>query len=368
MYGSNGATNPPPTNNPFIENSSHPSNRYPDLSAPPTQPQWTDHTAATLLTGAPQQYQPDIYQQYPPALQQQIPTGYSQQPPPPPQFQVPQQQLGLGQQVSQQPQNYSPYQQSQLQPQPTASFQPTSAFGQSLQSSISGGPPGGYGYPQSHQPPSQQTSAYNPVQQQLLNNPNYVGQLDPYAPISQGWAAADTVTAAAPQSQSLGPDNSSSNVFGYGNNNLNNNNQINSGPGVGFSPSGDPHPRDYIRSHRQEIEAWDPYTWKQLLNSCESLKRSWESRRNELKNKLARVQSQLGFIGYYDRSQIQQEVGRMQGLLNEAQSNFDSASVSMFQFDESFKGYRQSGDTFSKKRVREATNAALQRLPKWPEP
>jgi hypothetical protein len=24
-----------------------------------------------------------------------------------------------------------------------------------------------------------------------------------------------------------------------------------------------PHPRDYIRNHRQEIEAWDSYTWKQ---------------------------------------------------------------------------------------------------------
>ena len=46
----------------------------------------------------------------------------------------------------------------------------------------------------------------------------------------------------------------------------------------------------------------------------------------------------------------------------------DSASASMFQFEESFKGYRQSGDTSSKKRVREATNAALQCLPKWAEP
>jgi hypothetical protein len=315
MYGSQayGATNPPLTNNPFIETSSHPSNRYPDLSTPPTQqPQsWTD---PTLLT---QQYhqQPDIYQQYPP-VQQQIPTGYSQQQQhqqPPPQFQVPQQQLGQPQiQVSQQPQNYPPpYQQPQLQPspQPTTSFQPTSAFGQSLQSSISGG--GSYGYPQSgpHQPSQQQTSAaYNPAQQQLLNNPNYVGQLDPYAPISQGWAADTTTT---PQSQ--GPVN---NNFGYGNNN--NNNQINSGPGpggaVGFSPSGDPHPRDYIRNHRQEIEAWDPYTWKQLLNSCEALKRSWEARRNELKIKLAGLQSQLRYAGYYDHKQIQQEVGRIQGV------------------------------------------------------
>jgi hypothetical protein len=220
---------------------------------------------------------------------------------------------------------------------------------------------GGYGYPQSNQPPPQQqtTPAYNPAHQQL-NNPNYVAQLDPYGPISQGWATDTTTTT----SSTTTPQQSfSSTNFGYGNNN-NNNTQNNN---MGYSPSGDPHPRDYIRSHKQEIEAWDSYTWKQLLNSCETLKRSWESRRNELKTKLAGLQSQHRYAGYYDRTQIQQEGGRIQALLNEAQTNFDSASASTFQFEESFNGYRQSGDTSSKKRVREATNAALQCLPKWPE-
>lgn len=33
---------------------------------------------------------------------------------------------------------------------------------------------------------------------------------------------------------------------------------------------------------------------------------------------------------------------------------------------EVFQGYRQSGDQASKRRVREATNAALQSLPDWP--
>ena len=36
--------------------------------------------------------------------------------------------------------------------------------------------------------------------------------------------------------------------------------------------------------------------------------------------------------------------------------------------EEVFKGYRQSGDLSSKRRVREATNAALQSLPEWPQP
>jgi len=87
-----------------------------------------------------------------------------------------------------------------------------------------------------------------------------------------------------------------------------------------------------------------------------------------LKDRLNGLQAQLRYAGYYDRAQIQQEGSRIQALLNEAQSNFDSASASAFQFEESFQGYRQSGDTSSKRRVREATNAALQCLPNWPEP
>jgi hypothetical protein len=283
MYGSYSPTNPPLTNNPFIENASHPSTRYPDLSTPPIQPQLTTWTDPTLSTGPQSQYQPNIYQQYPQIQPQQIPPGYTQQLPlQPPPFQP-----------SQPPQNY-PYQQPQ--PLQTTPFNPSSSLGQP---SITGSNYGG-GYLQSQPPP------YNPAQQQLLNNPNYISQFDPYAPTSQGWG--DTTT--TPQSQSLStPTNIINSNTGYGNNS----NQFNSGP-VGFSRSGDPHPRDYIRSHKQEIEAWDQYTWKQLLNSCEALKRTWESRRNELKDKLGGLQAQLRYAGYYDRTQIQQEGGRIQGV------------------------------------------------------
>jgi hypothetical protein len=295
MYGSYGPTSPL-TNNPFIANYSHPSNRYPDISSPPTQTQsatWTPDP--TLLTGTQQPYQPDIYQQYPQVQQPQIPSGYTQQ----------QQQPQLQQpQLQQQQQNYPPYPQSQSQP-PT-SFQPSSAFGQNLQPSISGS---SYGYLQGQQQPPPQQNAYNPAQQQLQNNPNYIAQFDPYGPISQGWAAAaDTTT---PQSQSLTPSASTTNnigsSFGYGNSNQN---QINPGP----SPSGNPHPREYIRSHKQEIEAWDSYTWKQLLNSCEALKKAWETKRSELKEKVGGLQAQLRYAGYYDRAQIQQEGGRIQAV------------------------------------------------------
>lgn len=44
----------------------------------------------------------------------------------------------------------------------------------------------------------------------------------------------------------------------------------------------------------------------------------------------------------------------------------DSVSASSFQIKEVFESYRQSGDAASKKRVREASNAALQALPDWP--
>ena len=288
MYGSSSYNNPPLTNNPFIESTSHPSERYPDISSPPSQPsqqQWTD---PAHLTSPQQQYQPDIYQRYP------VQQGY---PPQPQQFQPTLQQHIPLSQPPQPPQNYLSQYQSpppQPAPQPTGPFQPNSTFGQTLPSSMN---VDGYGYPQSGQPiPQQQhtTPVYNPAQQQL-SNPSYVAQFDPYA--SQGWAT-DTAT---PQSQqSLSSTNNNTN-FGYGNSNNNN-----------LGPSGEPHPRDYIHSHRQEIEAWDSYTWKQLLNSCEALKTSWESKRNDLKNKLAGLQNQLRYAGYYDRTQIQQEGVRIQ--------------------------------------------------------
>jgi len=46
----------------------------------------------------------------------------------------------------------------------------------------------------------------------------------------------------------------------------------------------------------------------------------------------------------------------------------DSVAASTFQMREVFQHYRQSGDWASKRRVREATNAALQSLPDWPQP
>ena len=212
MYNSSnyGADNPASTNNPFLQNSSHPNNRYPDPSEPLSQPQsqWTDNDDPTLSTGPQPQYQPDTYQRYPTTT---LPLGYTPQPP-----QIP------------------------------------------SQSSIISG---GYGYLQSGQPPLQ--PEYNLTQQQV-NSPNYVSQLDPFKQlgIPQGWDAAT--------SQSQQPFNSTDfSTFGYGQkrkvppksrhltndnfeygNTTNRNNQNNS---LGYS-SGYPDSRRYIRNHEQEVD------------------------------------------------------------------------------------------------------------------
>jgi len=126
---------------------------------------------------------------------------------------------------------------------------------------------------------------------------------------------------------------------------------------------------DCIRIHKSQIEAWDVYAWKQFLGSFEALMTAWEERKEELMTRAKGViaQSGMGYGGYFAQ-QIQQEAARLQQVLKEAESNFDSVAASLFQMKEVFQGYRQSGDAASKARVREATNAALKSLPGWPSP
>jgi len=388
-----GPNNPPLTNNPFIPDTSdpsrrypdisptsHPGSRYPDISIPsqstrwthsnhptqPTQPTHPSHptqptqptqpthpthatqpthpihptqpthpthptqrptqpiqptqpTQPTFSPGGQPRYQP-AYQHYP-QQHQNISTGYVQQP---------------------QPQNFLPSYPQPSQPQITSPFQPSNSLRQNLQPSISGS---SYSYLQQGQPQAPQ-NGYNPVQQRL-QNPRYIPQLDPYGSFSQGWADSTS----QPHSS---PTNAINNT-GYG--------DVSSGPA-----SDDPHPREYMHSHRQEIEAWDGYAWKQFLNTFEALKKAWEARRKELKGKVAGLQAQLQYAGCYNQAQIQQQSAYLQGLLTEADSNFDAVTASTLQMEEAYKGYRQSGDPSSKRRVREATNAAMSHLPNWPGP
>ena len=132
------------------------------------------------------------------------------------------------------------------------------------------------------------------------------------------------------------------------------------------SPTGNSHPREYLRTHKAEIESWDGYAWQQLLNSFDNLKAAWEGRAKELEGKIGQLQMQLQYGGAYYPAQIQQEQARLQGLLREAQSYSDSITASTFQLREVKEGYRQSSDHASKRRVRESSNAAVSGLPDWP--
>jgi hypothetical protein len=251
-------------------------------------------------------------------------------------------------------------------PQPGQQFQPSSSFGQQLVAQANGS---GYGqipgavqptgYPAQYQNASQTGYAGQPPQMQY-SNPGYQGQqplyspgmqssyglpqmqpqptgyqdvaqFDPYGPITQGWGEGQAQTQPSPAS----PSNSSTSYNGH------------------------LHPREFIRKHKAELEIWDPYSWKQALNTFDALKDAWATRKKDVEGRIAQVQRDYGYTG-------QQEVERLQGVWKQADSNFDSVTASSFQMHEVFQGYRQSGDQASKRRVREATNAALTSLPDWP--
>ncbi|KAF8920329.1 hypothetical protein CPB85DRAFT_627408 [Mucidula mucida] len=133
------------------------------------------------------------------------------------------------------------------------------------------------------------------------------------------------------------------------------------------SPSGVSHPREYIRIHKAEIEAWDTYAWKQLIGAFDAVKDAWAAKKTEIEQKIQQftMQMQYGGGGYHPM-QIQQEIARLQGLMKDADANSDSAAAASFQMHEVFENYRKSGDLASKRRVREASNATLTGCPDWP--
>jgi hypothetical protein len=175
-------------------------------------------------------------------------------------------------------------------------FQPSSAFGQQLVSpTISGS---GYGYLQGQNSAytgSSGSSSLNAAQQQIQNNPGYIAQFDPYASIGQGWEGQtqpQTQTQNQGQGQGQGPNSFS----------------------IAPQNSSGPHPRDYIRAHKAELEVWDAYAWKQLMNTFDTLKGAWDVRKTELEGKVAQLQNQMQYGGgaYFYPGQMQQEQGRLQ--------------------------------------------------------
>lgn len=253
MYSSYGSYNSPPaelSNNPFLEHSSNPLTRYPDLNAatPPTNPQFTSWTGQP--NGVPQQQGYNTYGPQP--TQQQYTAGWGGSPA----YQT--QALGYSNPPQQTGSGYR--------------FQPSSSFGQQLSSAVESGGfiHGGVGYQQQPQTQSYGPSnGYNtggglPGQTQISPPPyqqtGYLPEFDPYASIGQGaWDGQQQ-----PQQQSYGNQNGGLNNGGALNSQL------------------DLHPREVIRKYKGELEAWDTYSWKQLMNALDSLKKAWERRMHEL--------------------------------------------------------------------------------------
>jgi hypothetical protein len=183
-------------------------------------------------------------------------------------------------------------------------FQPSSAFGQQMAATISGS---SYGYLNGQSNGQPQNTGYNPVQQQLQSS-SYVAQFDPYSAIGQGWDGGNGSSMGAGQAQGQqmmgGPQG------GYQQQNM-----TSPAYSTSISASGQQHPRDYLRTHKAEIEAWDSFAWKQLLNACNNLKDTWEGRVRELNGQIGQYQAQLQFgnVGYY-AGQIQQEKVRLEGV------------------------------------------------------
>jgi hypothetical protein len=230
------------SNNPFIDHTASVASRFPDLNAvsPPPAPSSPQYSA-----GWQQQQQ----QQYS-GFVGTNPTGYSQQ--------YAQQQQWPQQQ--QQPQQQYPQQVQASYP--SASYQ--ASFGQQLRQvdTLSTGYPQqphmqaqytGYPTQQSeygYQQPQQQTGyGYPPQQQPQQQQQQLLAQFDPYANLGQ--QLSPTSRAAAPTASGT----------------------------VGSPPPGVQHPRTFIHSHKVELEAWDPPTWRQVQNTFESLKMAWEMRK-----------------------------------------------------------------------------------------
>ncbi|KAH9068332.1 hypothetical protein EDB83DRAFT_2375854 [Lactarius deliciosus] len=312
------------SNNPFIDHTASVASRFPDINAvsPPPGPSSPQYSPSGFVGTNP--------------------TGYTQQYAQ--QSQWPQQQ--------QQQQQY--YSQVQAQYPPTG-YQPSS-FGQQLsagypqphmQAQYTGYPTqqSEYGYQQ-----PQQTGYDYPYQQQQHQQQQLLSQFDPYSNLGQH-SPSPTTRTSAPTASGI----------------------------AGSPPPGIQHPRTFIHSHKSELEAWDPPTWRQVQNTFESLKVAWEARKRTAESHVralgaAGAGAGAGFFGGasgayggYQTPQSQ-EIDRLNALIREAETNIDTIAAAALQMSEMFSGYRQSGDLASKRRVRESCNAAVSGLPEYPPP
>ncbi|KAI0359846.1 hypothetical protein OH77DRAFT_1419180 [Trametes cingulata] len=349
MYSSRPTYNSPPpelSNNPFIDHSSNALARFPDISgaddysgSSAQYTSWLSRPQTSSINTNQTGYFPQAptspipqgggYGQAQPTGWNPAGAGYSQQP---------QQPYG-GQMMSPAPQ-----------PQMAAGpFQPSSSFGQQLVgqvNSVYGVSPAPQqqqqqqysGYPMSPQYGPGYQQGYPGQQQQPQQQPQqYLAEFDPYSQTQQQGAG---------QAGGAGQ---------YGG-------------GAGKRQ----HPREFVQTHKAELEAWDSYTWKQAQNSFDELKSAWEARKTELEARM-RAMGGAGLFGGgggygYGAPGPAQQYAQLENMAKEAGLNVDTVAAGAFQMQEVFTGYRQSGDIASKRRVREAINAALSSLPDWPQP
>jgi hypothetical protein len=291
------------SNNPFVDHSANSAySRFPDINA-------SGGAGGGPSYQQQQQYQPDPgyggYGGYggQPGFQQPQPTGYGGFGGQPAQggYGAPMS-PGGGMGMGMQPMNPGGMGMGMgMQPMPTgaphAGFHPTSAFGQHMAAQLGGGGGGGYGapspapYQQAAPGGYQQPGWPGQQQQQQRQDWSAVAQFDPYSQLGTLDAPAPTP---APAHAGAGAG-----LFGG---------PAGAAPGsAGSAPaSGQLHPRELVQRHKTELEAWDPYAWKQFTNAFDALKSAWEGRAREAGERVR----QLGGMAAYDYGAAQ-ESGRL---------------------------------------------------------
>jgi hypothetical protein len=63
---------------------------------------------------------------------------------------------------------------------------------------------------------------------------------------------------------------------------------------VGSPPPGVQHPRMFIQTHKVELEAWDPPTWRQVQNVFEALMTAWETRKRAAETQVRALGGTVG--------------------------------------------------------------------------
>ena len=280
------------SNNPFIDHTSSALSRYPNINTvSSSSPANTASSPPPYSTAWPQQPQQQ-QQQYSPGYIGASPTGYTQQ-------QYLQQPQWPQQQQQQQPQQQQQYQSQMQAPYPSTNFQSPGTFGQQQQF-VGQVNPLATGYPQSQLQgpqysdyPTQQAATATSYGYQQQSQPQQTGYGGGYAQLQQQHPQQQQqqllaqfdpyVNVGQLSSPGQGPGPGSAMV------------PITNGA-VGSPPPGVQHPRMFIQTHKVELEAWDPPTWKQVQNVFEALKTAWETRKRAAESQVRALGGTVGAL------------------------------------------------------------------------